>query len=63
MEERKNLTWYLGCIQKIVKCHEKGIGVDYVQLLPMNELDIQIIVKYYKYVEGFYQIGTCYIYD
>lgn len=57
MEEGKNLTWYLGRIQKIVKHHEKGVGIDYVQPVPINESGIHILVKYYKQMEGF-----CYSY-
>jgi hypothetical protein len=52
MEEGKSLTWYLGRIQKMVKRHEKSTGVDYVRFVPTNEPGIQILLKYYKHIEG-----------
>ena len=52
MEEGKNLVWYLGRVQKMVKQHEKGAAVDYVRPVPLNEPGIQILLKYYKHIKG-----------
>ena len=42
----------LGSCPKMVKHHEKGASVDYVRPVPLNELSIQILLKYYKHTEG-----------
>ena len=53
MEERRSLTWYLGHVQKMVKHYENlGASVDYVRPVPLNEHGIQILLKYYKHIEG-----------
>ena len=52
MEEGRSLTWYLGRVQKMMKHYEKVAGVDYVRPVPQNESGIQILLKYYKHIEG-----------
>ena len=36
----------------MVKHHEKGAALDYVRHVPQNEHGIQILLKYYKHIEG-----------
>jgi hypothetical protein len=36
----------------MVNRQEKDASVDYVRLIPMNEPGVQILLNYYKYIEG-----------
>jgi hypothetical protein len=48
MGEGKSMTWYVAHIQKIVKCPISRAKLNYLKPVPLSEVDIKILPKYYK---------------